>query len=115
MKELMEEKIMNEDEEEVLVDQTPHGKYVAMRREFLLHSEPEWYLEMQQSGTLNKHLADIQKRAKEREERIVSHWKKTDREYLAAEESNNYIKKVQLINNFIMSAEEIIREEMIYV
>ena len=92
----------------------PIGKWGRMHREYLKEHRPILYSELILSGKLWTHLADLNQQAQERLETIIDQLK-------AAEDITEELKArdqmawVQRMNNIRSRAEEIIREEMIYV
>ena len=47
------------------VPENLHGKYITLRRNYLMNHLPETYLKLKESGRLNYHLTEINQRAHE--------------------------------------------------
>lgn len=89
------------------------GKYGMMRETYLKNHCRELYLKMFMEGSLQKHLEETDKTAKEEIDRIVKSMAEAEgvTEQLKAE---NPLKWAGLMNNFKHSAEEIILEQFVY-
>ena len=89
------------------------GKYGRARLNYIKTHKLGLYAELLMNGTLNKHLAEIDKTATERINRIIKSM---------AEQSNtneqlkgtNQLLWVGLMNNYKLSAEEIVYNEIIF-
>lgn len=89
------------------------GKYGRARLNYIKTHKRGLYAELLMNGTLNKHLAEIDKTATERINRIIKSM---------AEQSNtneqlkgtNQLLWVGLMNNYKLSAEEIVYNEIIF-
>lgn len=92
----------------------PTGKWGRMHREYLKQHRPVLYSELILSGKLWTYLADLNQQAQERLETIIDQMKAAEgiTEELKA---SNQMAWVQHMNNIRSRAEEILREEMIYV
>ena len=89
------------------------GKYALLRRTYLQEHRKAHFTTLLTSGKLTAHLLEIEQAAQRRMEQIVTHLAKAENvtEDLKARDP---LKWVGLMNNFRQSAEEIIREELIY-
>ena len=99
---------------EELLQEIPHGKYVTLRRNYLLNQNPEEFARLKNNGQLDKHLTAINLQAHEMEDMIVEKLRENSQEYKKAENQGNYLKTVQLQNSFLKTAEEEILTELIY-
>ena len=99
---------------EELLQEIPHGKYVTMRRNYLLNQDPKKFIWLKNSDQLNKHLTAVNLQAHEMEDMIVEKLKENSPEYKEAENQGDYLKTVQLQNSFLKTAEEEILTELIY-
>ena len=99
---------------EELLQEIPHGKYVTMRRNYLLNQDPKEFIWLKNSDQLNKHLTAVNLQAHEMEDMIVEKLKENSQEYKEAENQGDYLKTVQLKNSFLKTAEEEILTELIY-
>lgn len=97
-----------------LQEQIPHGKYVTLRKEYLLKEQPEQYSYYKMTGQLNNHLTGINLQAHEMEDMIMQKLMENSQEYKTAEENGDYMTKIQLMNSFMKTAEEEILNEVIY-
>lgn len=92
----------------------PIGKWGRMHRDYLREHKPIQYNCLLLSGKLCTYLADLNEQAQDRLERMIDQMK-------AAEGITEALKArapmawVQRVNNIRASAEEIVREELIYV
>jgi len=89
------------------------GKYGMLRRSYLANHRHGIYVGMLMAGTLNSHLEEIDRKATEMVERMVSQMAKSEgvTEELKA---SDQMKWVGLMNNFRASAEEVAMKELIY-
>ena len=95
------------------------GKSLAERREFRrffqgkVLDKKHTYITLLTSGRLNAYLADIDRQAQERMERLTEQMKRTQgiTEQLKAE---NALEWVQRMNNILACAREIVEREIIY-
>ena len=92
----------------------PIGKWGRMHREYLKEHKPILYNCLLLSGELWTYLADLNQQAQDRLERIIDQMKIAERvtEELKAADPMAW---VGAMNNIRASAEEIIREELIFV
>ena len=92
----------------------PIGKWGRMRREYLKEHKPIQYNCLLLSGKLWTYLADLNEQAQDRLDRIIEQMKTAEgiTEDLKA---NDPMAWVQRMNNIRTRAEEIIREELIFV
>ena len=89
------------------------GKYGRMRRSYLKDHRPVLYANFLTSGTLHRHLAEIDQTCNERMEIIVSAMTKQEgaTEALKAADQMEWVRRMNSIRN---RAEEIVRHELIY-
>ena len=99
---------------EELLQEIPHGRYVTMRRNYLLNQDTKEFIWLKNSDQLNKHLTAVNLQAHEMEDMIVEKLKENSPEYKEAENQGDYLKTVQLQNSFLKTAEEEILTELIY-
>lgn len=93
---------------------TTLGKYGRMRLTYLKENKKAQYSVMLMDGTLNNHLHDIDEQANKILEQTVKAFAEVD----ACDEQlkvSDQMKWVGLMNNYRLSAEEIIFKELIYV
>jgi len=89
------------------------GKYGRARLNYIKTHKRGLYAELLMSGTLNKHLAEIDRTATERINRII-------KEMAEQENTNEQLKETNqllwagLMNNYKLSAEEIVYNEIIF-
>ena len=92
----------------------PIGKWGRMHREYLKEHNPILFTNLILSGKLWTHLADLNEQAQIRLDTLVFQMK--DAEGITeALKANDPLAWVQRMNNIRARAEEILREEMIYV
>ena len=92
----------------------PMGKWGRMRREYLKATHPITYTNLILSGKLWTYLADLNEQAQLRLDTLVSQMKDTEG-ITEALKDRDPIQWVQRMNSVRDRAEEILREEMIYV
>ena len=90
------------------------GKWGRMHREYLREHKPIQYNCLLMSGNLWTYLADMNQQAQDGFERMIEQMK-TAEGISEALKANNPMAWVQRMNNIHARAEEIIREELIYV
>ena len=92
---------------------TPLGKYGRMRRSYLKEHRPILYTNLLTSGTLHRHLAEIDQACNERMEIIVSAMAKQEgvTEALKAADQMEWVRRMNSIRN---RAEEIVLTELVY-
>ena len=92
----------------------PIGKWGRMHREYLKEHHPIQYTNLVLSCKLWTYLADLNEQAQERLDRIIQQMKEAEgiTEMLKAADPMAWI---QRMNNIAARAEEIIREELIFV
>ena len=90
------------------------NKYGRMRLKFLTENRKAEYTIMFVTGTLNKHLKEIQETAQDRIDIIIEQLKQQNN---LTEEMKNTAQLywVSMMNNFRNTAEEIVLNELIYV
>lgn len=89
------------------------GKYGRMRRSYLKEHCPVLYANYLTSGTLHRHLAEIDQACNERMEIIVSAMAKREdvTETLKASDQMEWVRRMNSIRN---RAEEIVLTELVY-
>ncbi|MBR4539795.1 MAG: TnpV protein [Clostridia bacterium] len=94
-------------------DQSPLGCYGRMRLNYLWEHRPGLYARLILSGTLYKHLAEIDQASRQRMERIISQMAQAEGvdEKLKAKDQMVWVGRM---NNIRQRAEEIILQELIY-
>lgn len=92
----------------------PIGTWGRLHREYLKEHRPIQYTNLITEGTLWTYLADLNEQAQDRMERIIEQMKESEvvTEALKAADQLAWVGAMNSIRN---RAEEIIREEMIYV
>ena len=103
--------IVTEPEEQ---DTRPFGKYSRLRKAFLKENHPHVYMDYLMSGTLDKHLKDVEEEAWKRIDQLTP---QMEAEAGVTEElrRTDPLRWAGLKNNVRASAEEIIYQELIYV
>ena len=91
----------------------PIGLYGSLRKSYIKEHHPVLYMDLILSGTLTKHLADINEAARERTVLIVKQMAKQQgiTEQL---KSSDWLKWLQAMNNIQASAREIVLSEIVY-
>ena len=94
--------------------ETSIGKYGRMRKSYLKEHRPILYTNLLTSGTLHRHLAEIDQACNERMEIIASAMVKQEgvTEALKAADQLEWVRRMNSIRN---RAEEIIKTELIFV
>ena len=89
------------------------GKYGRMRRSYLKENRPVLYANLLTSGTMHRHLAEIDQACNERMETIVPAMAKQEgvTEALKAADQMEWVRRMNNIHN---RAEEIILTELVY-
>ena len=89
------------------------GKYGRMRRSYLKEHHPVLYANLLTSGTLHRHLAEIDQFCNERMEVLVSAMVKQER-VTEALKSANQMEWIRRMNGIRSRAEEIVLTELVY-
>lgn len=89
------------------------GKYGRARLNYIKTHKRGLYAELLMNGTLNKHLAEIDRTATERINRIIKAMAEQDNTNEQLKETNQLL-WVGLMNNYKHSAEEIVYNEIIF-
>ena len=89
------------------------GKYGRMRRSYLKEHRPVLYANLLTSGTLHRHLAEIDQACNERMEIIVSAMAKRE-EVTETLKASDQMEWVRRMNNVRSRAEEIVLTELVY-
>ncbi len=99
----------------VVPEQTdyPIGKYGQMRLDFLQKHRRGTYTSLLVAFKLNAHLADVDKEARSMVENLTAELAKQQGIYENLKETNQ-LRWVQEMNNCKASAEEVVRQEVIY-
>ena len=92
----------------------PIGKWGRMHRDYLREYHPIQYNCLLISGNLWTYLADLNQQAQDRQERIIDQMKAAEG-ITEALKASDPMAWVQRMNNIRTRAEEIIREELIFV
>ena len=92
----------------------PIGRWGRMNRDYLREHKPIQYNCLLLSGKLWTYLADLNEQAQDRLERIIDQMKATEG-ITEALKASDPMAWVQHMNNIRTRAEEIVREELIYV
>ena len=92
----------------------PIGKWGRMHREYLREYKPIQYNCLFLSGELWTYLADLNQQAQDRLERMIDQMKAAEG-ITEALKASDPMAWVQRMNNIHARAEEIVREELIYV
>ena len=90
------------------------GRYGRLHRDYLKEEHPAWYSSMLLSGKLWTYLADLNEQTEERLDLIIEQMKAAEgvTEELKARDQLEWVGRMNNIRN---RAEEIIKNEMIYV
>ena len=89
------------------------GKYGRMRRSYLKEHRPVLYANLLTSGTLHRHLAEIDQACNERMEIIVSDMARQE-DVTEALKAADQMEWVRRMNNIHSRAEEIVLTELVY-
>ena len=92
----------------------PIGKWGRMHRDYLREHKPIQYNCLFLSGKLWSYLADLNEQAQDRLERVIDQMKAAEG-ITEALKASDLMAWVQRMNNIRARAEEIVREELIYV
>ena len=92
----------------------PIGKWGRMHREYLKGHKPIQYNCLLLSGKLWTYLADLNEQAQDRPERMIEQMKVSEG-ITEALKASNPMAWVSAMNNIRARAEEIVREELIFV
>lgn len=90
------------------------GKYGRARLNYIKQYKRGLYTELMMTGTLNKHLAEIDKTANERVNEIINEMAKNENIPIHYDGKMNQLEWVRLMNNYKHCAEENIYFELIY-
>ena len=92
----------------------PIGKWGRMHRDYLKKQHPIQFNNLVLSGNLWTYLADLNEQAQERLDRIMQQMKEAEG-VTEAKKATDPMAWVQRMNSIAVRAEEIIREELIFV
>ena len=87
------------------------GKYGLMRKSYLKANKPIWYQSMLMTGKLERHLAEIDRTAQERVERIVARLAVS---FPALDKAVDPLGWAAHMNGLAAMAEETVLHELIY-
>lgn len=90
------------------------GKYGRARLNYIKQHKKCLYTELMMTGTLNQHLAEIDKTANERVKNLIKELAEKENTPLYYDGKMNQLEWIQLMNNYKHCAEEIIYSELIY-
>ena len=90
------------------------GKYGRARLNYIKQHKKCLYTELTMTGTLNQHLAAIDKTANQRIKEIICEMARKENVPIHYDGKMNQLEWVSLINNYKNCAEEIIYTELIY-
>ncbi len=91
----------------------PIGLYGSLRKTYLKEYHPVLYMDLILSGTLTKHLADINEAALNRMDLIVKQM--AEQQGITEQlKSSDWLKWLQAMNNIQASAREIVLSEIVY-
>ena len=94
-------------------EEQPIGIWGQRHLEYLKHYRKVIYTNLLTSGKLNTYLADIDRQAQERFERLIEGLKQTQ-DITEQLKEENALEWVQYLNNIRACAREIVNEEIIY-
>lgn len=91
----------------------PMGLYGSLRKSYIKESHPVLYMDLILSGTLTKHLADINEAAHNRIDLII---KQMEKQQGITEQlkSSDWLKWLQVMNSIQASVREIVLSEIVY-
>ena len=89
----------------------PVGKYGLLRKQYLKEHKTNWYKSMLLTGKLDRHLAEIDRSAQERVDRIMDDLSRTNP---APDKEADQLGWVAHMNSLKAMAEEIVLEELVY-
>ena len=92
----------------------PIGKWGRMHRDYLKENHPTQFNTLVLSGNLWTYLADLNEQAQQRMETLINQMKSTE-DITEALKAADPIGWTQRMSNITARAEEIVREELIYV
>jgi len=87
------------------------GKYGLLRKSYLKEHKPHWYQSMLMTGKLERHLAEIDRTAQERVERIVDRLTKT---FPPPDKASDPLGWAAHMNGLVAMAEEGVVREVVY-
>lgn len=88
------------------------GKYGLLRKSYLKTQKPHWYQSMLMTGKLERHLAEIDRTAQERVERIVDQLAKS---FLPPDKAEDPLGWAAHVNGLTVLAEGAVLRELVYV
>ena len=86
-------------------------KYGLMRKRYLKENKPHWYQSMLMTGKLERHLAEIERTARERVERIVDQLSRTNP---PPDKATDPLGWAAHMNSLTAMAEETVLNDLIY-
>ena len=87
------------------------GKYGLLRKSYLKTHKPHWYQSMLMTGKLERHLAEIERTAQERVERLVDQLSRTNP---PPDKAANPLGWAAHMNSLTAMAEETVLNDLIY-
>lgn len=90
------------------------GKYGRARLNYIKQHKKCLYTELMMTGTLNQHLAEIDKTANERVKNLIKELAEKENTPLYYDGKMNQLEWIQLMNNYKHCGEEITYSELIY-
>lgn len=91
----------------------PIGLYGSLRKSYIKEYHPVLYMDLILSGTLTRHLADINEAAHDRTNLIVKQM--AEQQSITEQlKSSDWLKWLQAMNNIQASAREIVFSEIVY-
>ena len=91
------------------------NKYGRMRLDYLKEHKKTLYTELLMKDLLKEHLISVSKNAEELLNTLMNNYKKSDERLTEKSKDNNPIEWANLMNNYKNCAEEIIKNEIIYI
>lgn len=90
------------------------GKYGRARLNYIKQHKKCLYTELMMTGTLNQHLAEVDKTASQKINEIINEMAKNENVPIHYDRNMEQLEWVSLMNNYKHYAEEIIYTELIY-
>ena len=93
--------------------EAPHGKYALLRRQFLKQHRPVMFTNLLTTGSLNRHLSEIQQTATTRLDQLMSQM--AEQQGLTEElKAKDQLLWVGMMNTIRQAAEENVLTELVY-
>lgn len=90
------------------------GKYAEMRRQYLMKHRRGLYADLLTSFKLTDHLAEIERQASEKVEKLTQQMAEAEGIATAELKASDQMKWVGLMNNYKHCAEEVVLNDLIY-